>query len=350
MDARSEVRRAECAHARLDRQRVAVPPLDAPRLITVVSTEEEFDWSGPFRRQHTSVESIRGLDRAQQVFDEFAVKPTYVVDYPIATNPLSVARIAAIHAEGKCEIGAHLHPWVTPPYDEVVNARNSFPGNLARALERDKLVRLSQAIQSAFGVTPRSYQAGRYGFGDHTAELLEELGFEIDLSASPGFDYSGEGGPNYLALPSDTFWFGRGRPLLAVPMSGGVIGHLPRGRQWLYKTASSRRVRWAPVLPAIARLRLVERVRLSSEGFDHSSLMRLVDSLFDEGVRIFAFGLHSPSFAPGYTPYSSGPKQLDALFDQIRRFYRFFLTERGGRHLTSSELRSELLVRCPPQR
>ena len=55
-----------------------------PRLLVVVDTEEEFDWAAPPSRTHTSVVAMRRISRAQEVFDRFGLRPTYVIDYPVA--------------------------------------------------------------------------------------------------------------------------------------------------------------------------------------------------------------------------------------------------------------------------
>jgi hypothetical protein len=53
-------------------------------LLVVVDTEEEFDWAGGFRRDATAVEAIAWVDRFQALCDAWAVRPCYVIDYPVA--------------------------------------------------------------------------------------------------------------------------------------------------------------------------------------------------------------------------------------------------------------------------
>src|SRR5687768_2441407 len=55
-------------------------------LLIVVDTEEEFDWAQPFSREATATRSIPAQARAHEIFDRFGVVPTYVVDYPVATD------------------------------------------------------------------------------------------------------------------------------------------------------------------------------------------------------------------------------------------------------------------------
>jgi hypothetical protein len=115
---------------------VTLPAESRPILTVVVDTEEEFDWSADFSRNNVAVGHLQQIERLQHVFDEFGIRPVYVVDYPVAAQDEGALPLRAIADSGRAEIGAHLHPWVTPPFEEAVNARNSYPGNLPRELEK----------------------------------------------------------------------------------------------------------------------------------------------------------------------------------------------------------------------
>src|SRR6266851_1739891 len=84
-----------------------------PILTAVIDTEEEFDWSGPFDRNATRVNNIAEQPLAQSIFDSHGMVPTYVVDYPVAATPSSRDILRRIAEDRRCEIGAHLHPWVS---------------------------------------------------------------------------------------------------------------------------------------------------------------------------------------------------------------------------------------------
>src|SRR5262245_14766296 len=101
---------------------VRLPATERPILLVVIDTEEEFDWSKPFDRGSTGVTHMRSIGRLQEVFDEFGVRPVYVVDFPIASQEESAAPLRELQRSRRCEIGAHLHPWVSPPFEEPVNA------------------------------------------------------------------------------------------------------------------------------------------------------------------------------------------------------------------------------------
>jgi hypothetical protein len=328
--------------------RPLLPPEARPILTVVVDTEEEFDWSSDFSRHAIGVGHLRQIERLQQVFDEFGIRPDYVVDYPVAAQDEGALPLKAIADSGRAEIGAHLHPWVTPPFEESVNARNSYPGNLPRELEKRKLEQLASTIGTALGVRPRVYKAGRYGFGRNTAAILEELGFEVDLSFFPPFDLREDGGPDYARCGAEPRWLGRERRLLALPMTGAYVGYVRTAAHPIYQIASHPALRPARLPGLLARLRVIDRLRLSPEGYTPEEHRRLTRFLLRRGLRTFTFGLHSPSILPGCTPYVRTGRDLTALLESCRRYFDYFLNELDGVSMTALELKRHLA--CAPVR
>ncbi len=123
-------------------------------MTVVVDTEEEFDWSSPVSRNATSVRHMREIGRLQRVFDEYSIRPTYVIDYPIASQQESIQPLKELARDGRAVIGAHLHTWVSPPFEEEPTARFSFQGNLPRHLEAAKMRRLKERIAESFCIAP----------------------------------------------------------------------------------------------------------------------------------------------------------------------------------------------------
>ena len=142
----------------------------------------------------------------------------------MATQADGIDPLKAFQDDGRAVIVAHLHPWVSPPHREKVSRQHSFPGNLEPALESEKLAILTQSIETNFGRRPTIYKAGRYGFGENTATILRAQHYEIDISPSPPFDFSAEGGPDFSSSSCDSFWLGEPRQLLGIPNSGGFVG------------------------------------------------------------------------------------------------------------------------------
>lgn len=314
-----------------------VTPTETAKLVVVVDTEEEFDWSKGFSRENTAVESMRWINRVQAIFDQYRIKPVYVIDYPIASQPDGYRPLQEFYHTGRCLIGAHLHPWVNPPFEEPINAHNSFPGNLPRSLEAAKLQILGDHIGEQFGARPTIYKAGRYGVGRHTAEILEEQTYEVDLSVSPGMDYSAEGGPDFTHYSAWPYWFGKRRRLLELPLTVGFTGAMRAWGTTLHGITS----RFHGVR-LLARLGLFERTRLSPEGHPSPQLIKLVRELHRDGLRIYSFAFHSPSVEPGHTPYITSQNDLEKFIANCHRFFDFFMGELAGQPTTPLELKNDL--------
>lgn len=324
-------------------RRVLQPRPDTPpTLLVVIDTEEEFDWNAPFDRASTSVRNIAAQGLAQEVFDGHGVVPTYVVDYPVATTPDAVAVLRGFLDMGRCEIGAHLHPWVNPPHEEEVNGRNSFASNLPPDLLRRKLTVLRDAITQSFGRAPTVYKAGRYGIGPGTAALLHELGFGEDSSVVPHASFAAEEGPDFRSLPDRPFLSEHG--IVEVPLSVHFVGRAAAmGPSWFPWLEARSRCR----LPGIAaRLGLLERLRLSPEGHRFEDLRRQTEAALRRGERHFALTYHSSSLWPGGSPYARGEPERDRLLQCLTDYLRYFMHIPGAATTTVSRLaesmRSEL--------
>jgi hypothetical protein len=322
----------------MERELIHLPRQTRPILSVVVHTEEEFDWSKPHDRGATTVEHMRYIDRAQGVFDEHGIVPNYVIDYPIASQDAAIRPLKSYADAGRALIGAHLHPWVSPPHVEEVNARNSYPGNLPRELESEKLSRLTEKIAESFGTRPQTYLAGRYGFGVNTAAILEDLGYRVDISPAVPIDFSADGGPDYSGYTSEPYWFGTSRKLLGLPGTGGYVGWLRAGGTPVYELVTSSGMKRLRAAGAFARLRLMERIRLSPEDYNDPEMRRLTRALLADGIRVFVFSFHSPSVMPGGTPYVRNQADLDRFLDKCRRYFAFFMQELGGIAMTPLQL------------
>lgn len=301
-----------------------------PQLFVIVDTEEEFDWRAPFSRANTSVRAMRHVDRLQNVLSARHIVPTYVVDFPIASQADGYAPLKAFADQGLARIGAHLHPWVTPPFSEEVNRRNSFGCCLGEALETEKIRVLASRIAESFGHYPTVYKAGRYGFGPTTASALEALGFTIDVSVNPRMDYSSEGGPSFDQFDTTPFFFGSRRRLLEIPCSTDYTGVAGPLAPELHRMLSRPSLEWTRVVGVMSRLHVVNKIMLSPEGSTLEEMKALSRSLLRRGVRTFSLTLHSPSVEPGCTPYVRTTEDLGQFLDRIAAYCDFFLGELGG--------------------
>ena len=317
-----------------------LPAGHPPVLLVVVDTEEEFDWSAPFSRANRAVTSIAGLVPIQRMFVELGVRATYVIDHPVAATAQSADIVAAFAADGSAEIGAHLHPWVTPPDEEPVTAFNSYAGNLEPQLERAKLVELRTAIFRGTGVRPVTFKAGRYGVARRTPGFIGELGFRVDLSSSPGFNWSGDGGPDFSGgrYPNDPYWL-RGMPdILEIPTTGDYFGPLRLLGEAMTPVDNVLPRRESTLVAYLRKIRLARRAMLTPEGFQLWELQALTESLLARGSRVLTLSWHSPSARPGHTPFVRSEAELQDFVKTLRAFTTWFATQHSGRFATAAEV------------
>lgn len=325
---------------------IALAEGERPRFWVTIDTEEDFDWTAPFARTGYSLASVPALADCQRYFEQAAVQPIYLVDWPIVTDARAVEILGTALNAGACEVGAQLHPWVTPPHKEKVTARNSYTGNLPVDLQRAKMTALRDAIRDGFGVAPTVYRAGRYGLGRDTATMLAELGFRCDTSVRTGFDYSVGHGPDYRAAPLHPWWVHTGQgTVLEMPVTtvfGGLLGSKARAVYHRIARGGTR------AGSALSRLRLAERIALTPEGIPVERALKAIDIAIDSRLPILNFSFHSPSLQPGNTPYVRSAADLEL-------FYRWWgtvldhLARRGIEAITAAGIlaMAERKI-CPP--
>jgi hypothetical protein len=318
---------------------LSLPAGSKPILLVVVDTEENFDWNAAYSSASTSVHGMRQIDRLQATFDRFGLKPIYMIDYAVASQRDGYGPLADIARTGRCEIGAHLHPWVNPPITEEICVRNTYPRNLPPALEAEKLRVLTAAIEANLGVRPISYKAGRYGIGSATPAILRDQGYKIDLSVVPTRDYSADGGPDFRAF-RDTrpFWIDREGGLLELPFTTSFIGTLSGQAGALFGGIASGLGRTLHLPGIFARLGLVNQVNLTPEGVTLREAKALTRHLLANGDRVFTLAFHSTSLTPGSTPYVRDEAQLARFHAWLEAYFAFFSGEIGGVFMTPREL------------
>ena len=286
------------------------------RFIVTVDTEEGFDWDQPLSRVDHTLTAIPALRDGQRFFENAGVVPLYFADYPVVESDEARDILLPAVQAGRADIGSHLHPWVTPPFSESVNSHNSYAGNLPQDVEAAKIKTITDAITNRFGVQPRAYRAGRYGIGGNTPELLAQLGYRCDSSIRPLFDYRKDGGPDFRGARNTPYWIADSDSLVELPLSTSYVGWAGRSQ----KPKIARFLDGNDNLRAVAaRARLLNRIPLTPEGIPASMACRAIDNLMKDGAQLLVMSFHSPSLAPGHTPYVHNAADL-------ARFYAWFTT------------------------
>ena len=332
--------------ASLDLRPIETPSNWRPMLQVVIDTEAEYDWDKGVADDGGRVEAASELQRGFELFARHGVLPTLVVDYPIVTQEPGARVIRGLEAAG-CEVGVHLHAWSAPPLVEPRDDWHSFSGNIGHKLELAKLVALRDTVCDLLGRRPRIFKAGRYGMGANTLAAIRALGFDIDLSICPYFDFSAIGGPDFSMFDTRPGWYGPARDILSLPTTSGPRGLLRRWPAPVFRLVKSRWARALRLDHNAARARLLYPHRLSPEGSSLDEMKQLTRLLHRDGLRVFTMSLHSPSLQGGNTPYTRTDQDVRAFVDKIDRYLAFFRDELGGEFSAPSALHARLSAVAP---
>jgi hypothetical protein len=305
------------------------PRLGAGEIALVVSIDTEEDNWLP-AREGIRIENIRELPALQRFLCGLGLRPTYFADHPVASTPWSAAILRELAQSGAAEIGAHLHPWNTPPLDEPERPESSMLKNLPAALQRRKLAVLRDALAAATGRAPTSFRAGRFGLGRDTVAELVACGFRVDSSITPWISWEDfDGGPDFRGAPQACYRLRAGGDLRAAAADGTLI-ELPLSsgftrRPFAWRSAAhaalhGRALRRLPLARLASRLGLVRRVILTPEGESLSDLLALAARLLEQGERFLHVFWHSPSLVPGFSPFVRDADARERLLRTIEGF------------------------------
>lgn len=300
-----------------------------PTLFITIDTEEDL-W-GEYRAENNPVENVSNIPALQRLFDRFGAIPTYLVNWAVVSDATACGTLRRVADEGHCEIGTHCHPWNTPPFEEELGPRNSMLCNLPSQLVSKKLENLHSLIANRMSSAPTSFRAGRWGFNQHVAQSLDQLGYTVDTSVSPTMNWSRDGGPDFTNAPNHPYRFdptdvlkenSRGT-LLEVPPTIGFWQRDHRkqvARRSRHSLGMSRRLH---ILGILDRMRVLNHRWLSPEQSSASDMIQLAKTAVGEGRNVLNMCFHSNSLLPGATPFARNAAERDRLLDRVRLFLEF---------------------------
>jgi peptidoglycan/xylan/chitin deacetylase (PgdA/CDA1 family) len=311
------------------------------KLLVGIDTEGDNQWDAAARARQT-FENIYALPRLHALFARHGVRPTYVITYPVATDPRSADVLGGVLAGGDCEIGAHHHAWETPPCSEADVRRHPYASSLPRTQFERQLESLTSAITAAVGRRPVSYRSGRFGFSAEHVAGLERLGYLVESSVAPLFYESHKGGPEFVEAPLTPYFLAYdsattpgSSDVLEVPVSAALNRRLPRALQYAYARAP-RPYTTKRVLRALRLLRM-RWLRPSYSSLDDMIALARDLAVAKEPVLNLLF--HSSEAIVGGSPYNRTQAELDAFCDRLDRFLAFATRELRATPSTFGEFR-----------
>lgn len=288
-------------------------------LIFSIDTEED-NWI-PTRKDIT-VENIHELPALQRTLERVGIKPTYFTTYQVALDKRARAVISDLAAAG-AEVGAHLHPWNTPPIEEDLEPRNTMLCNLPAKLQIDKLRYLTNYLEQSFGSRPTVFRAGRWALGLETVAALLSCGYNVDSSITPLKSWAMSGGQNFEDAPLVPHWVeGEGRQdrIREVPVSWGYSRRPFRLWHPLHRALSESVARRLGLASLAVRSGFLRKIGLSPEIQSSDEMFTLARNLVTEGIPFLHVFMHSPSLRPGLTPFVDSKQDVTRLHRTIEAF------------------------------
>ena len=266
-------------------------------IIITVDTEADDQWR---KDAPPTIENVFALDRFQNLCERYGMPATYLLTFEVASDVCAAEQFRAWREKG-AEIGAHLHPWTTPPITKGEGATRTFPSQLDDAALRAKFETLTDKVSEITGEHPTSYRAGRWGFDTRQSELLKEHNYLIDLSITPGISWKkgeepDESGPDFTHESVAPHMLNDA--VLEVPMTILYAGLLHRLR-WLRIFENTTPGNLRSVLRAARRLDLP----------------------------VVVFMIHSSELVAGKSPYVKTPEALECVYRNIEALFNTCMKE-----------------------
>jgi hypothetical protein len=236
----------------------------------------------------------------------------------VAQDPQACRILASWQDHFQAEIGAHLHPWNTPPFQDLPHQEPVPSEQLPLDLLRAKLATLLGSLKQTLGASPRSFRMGRFDAGAQIFSLLPEFGILVDSSMVPL--RQSIGGPDHFLTPAEPFFLqapaSTATGLLEAPLT--LLPVWPRLARWVHhfstyfqKTTAEK---WRR---AFARL---GAVGIQPTMFPLASMRTAVYLHRRRRGRTLVLYLHSSELLPGASPQFPTEASISRLVRKIRRF------------------------------
>jgi len=306
------------------------------KLVISIDVEEEGLFSGLYSRTPPGVTNVAELSRLAFIPRDFGLPLTLLVTYQVARDPAACRVLAEWRDRYGAEIGAHLHPWNTPPFADLPYPEPVRSEKLPRPLLRDKFASLLSQVRDGLTVTPRSFRMGRFDAGPQVFSLLREFGLEVDSSVAPLTRKNPD--HRFFLAPADPFFLGdigpEGKPLLEVPITlVPVVAGTP---ELIERLAAMVRPTWGDRLRSLYRYGGVAGVQPAM--YPLVSLQLAAYLHRRRGGRVLTMYFHSSELKPGASRLFPSEAAVSRFVDKIRTFLTWLVQTGLVEGVTLTEL------------
>jgi hypothetical protein len=302
------------------------------KFILTIDTEADNQWD--FGRD-LCVENIRFVPRFQKLCEKYNIKPTYLVTSEVCEDSLAKEIFKDYLLGNKAEIGAHLHVWTTPPFQDKDGYRlndpnHAFANEIPINLLSEKIKNLTNQVETSFGIRPLSFRSGRYGFNDDLARILTDNHYIIDSSVTPNIswsDYHGipgsAGGPDFIDKTAFPYKYDfPGGSLLEIPVTI-LTTKFPLNRN------NSIAGKYFRNVDKSIFLKVFRKLFFRNQPLWLRPLPEMNIDLFDEVLTeagslklpFIVMMFHSSELMPGCSKYRPDKDSVEKLFNLLERFF-----------------------------
>jgi peptidoglycan/xylan/chitin deacetylase (PgdA/CDA1 family) len=295
-------------------------------VVLTIDTEPDNAWENHL---NLGVANVRELIRLHDLLAKCGAKATCLATTRVIENPEAVDVLRNLLSTGGAEIGAHLHPWESPPFTEtgVDVCHPCYPHELSLEIFRRKLEGLTEAIARNFKA-PTCYRGGRWSIVASHLSVLEQAGFEVDTSVMPLVDWratigvpldlKGCGGMDYRLAPchpyhpdyADITREGAAG-IVEVPVTVGFSRRLPGFVRSLYGRFPS------PLQRVLRRSNVIKPVWALPTEETGPALEQMLSVALREQAAIINIAMHSSEMMVGGSPRSRVAAEVDGIFSRL---------------------------------
>jgi hypothetical protein len=293
-------------------------------LVVSVDTEED-NWLPS--REAITARNIAQLPRLDRLFERSGVRATYFSTYQVAADPAAGAVLRELAAGGRAEIGAHLHPWNTPPSCAEDRVPVTMLKNFPEKCQAAKLRALTARLEETLGTRPTTFRAGRFGLAESTVRVLLQAGYRVDSSVTPFRTWERfDDGPSFVGAPT-TMYRLSGREDVRIPNPDGGLIEVPitvgynrvPAPAWgtvakVFSNPVARRLRLAGLASQLGITRLTT---LSPETSSVRQMLSISRMLIEAGASHLHLFFHSSSLEAGLNPFVTSRADVDRFYGAL---------------------------------
>lgn len=307
------------------------------KLVVTIDVEEEGLFTGRYRPGSAPTRNVSRLALLSPLFAALKIRPTLLVTYQVARHGALRDFLARLAGQWGAQIGAHLHPWNTPPLDHPALAEPLCSERIAPALLAAKLSTLTRTV-AMMGQAPTCFRMGRFNMGTRMLGLLPAQGYGIDTSVAPG--KTAKAGPDHLLAPTDPY-----RPdpkdicrpgpaaILEVPLT---IVPVVRGVGAWLRALEKKAPAKGPRVSAVLQRLLLLPAQPAWTGLNRlKAAVRLHRQRGGQVVTVF---FHSSELLPGAYPGHPDKAAVRRFLERMDRFFTWLCRDLGARPLTLADL------------